>query len=1641
MASLADLKLKIKKSYDDFVQDKGFVGAMREGVKELGRGTWDFGTSLGQSAAAAWNAQRNAKEVERAIEESNKTLATAKRVREAGNAEAAAQLTRKQGTRLADLSARIHKETSSMPTEKEMTQKLVSGGLRTGLTIAGATAPGGSKFTVPLIKKAIKIPTLLTNAAVGGGLNVAMGDRNKSGWERFGEGAGSSVKYSGINRITGPYVDKATKAAGLIPRVVTKAGTNLAEDMAYARLAENRNITPSEAAFSVALPTVTEVGGEAVKKIRLSRQLANSHISKDGYVRNSEGRLYNPETYRYVPESSPEAQTAKLAQKKYIRFVGGGVMPEDKIGKIRLKKTGPNSWVDTRYTNEFKSDVVTPKLEVVDASGKKIKLNESGKIKIKKPAKVSGINDPVNELRNQIGDTFKVVESVGDLWKQKDNTIFIKPERDNPGFTSWLRTKNFVESADEAGNGIYRVKMKLSSPDQKMTKIVDPTLSANIAEQKNITRQINKGQEALRRGGWGSNKFSPEEMDMVQRGLDHNTARLKKSVMGNLPENSPEMKVKAQTLSQEYEQAQVDAEQASLMRSMFSDGGIRDIAQLKFLGSKILANGGDMESVRAKYPQLVERVTQAVREAEPTIEVDEEAFRYALDLPTKAATLASKPIELKELQDSLQSLDKFQQYGLKVQTGAGGKPVAVNAEATPKTAAQILEKGKVADTKADDYDYEQWKKAVFGTEKAKGGISNPLNVLTKAVKENTNTEASGLNFSDDWKGKSRLSFARETMTRNFEDVMGKDAPMMKEKYLEPIGKSEADRIRWLNKERGEIEALGIKPRSLESALLQDFGEGIINEVELRTKTNDPMKIIKAAEYLRNKYDGYIKQLNKVLVRNGYDPVPFRKDYFHHFNDLTLNMEVLGPWNRIGQALKAEELPTDINGITADFKPGRQFFNAILQRKGESHTPDAIQGIDKYLEGASNQIFHTDNIKRLRSLESEIRGKYAGDTHLTNFAADLQEFTNNLAGKKAMFDRGFESWFGRPVYTVLNAIKSQVGANMVGGNIASALTNYIPLTQTLATTNKLAVARAMADTVKNVANDDGFVEASDFLTRRIGSDKLTKTWWESAGQKAGWLFEMVDKFTSQVVVRSKYLEGIDKGLSPQEAMKSANDWAARIMADRSKGATPTMFNSKSMGALTQFQLEVNNQLSFLFKDIPRNAETWKKAGSQIAQLFIYGYIFNNLTEWMFGRRPALDPIGVAEQAYEDFTNPNMKEGKAVKNLVNNVANQLPFVSTFTGGRIPISSAIPNPMKVVNGESTTGKELKKLTYLLPPFGGGQAIKTYEGLKSYIQGYSSTPKGEVRFPVEKNTGNLVRSGLFGQWSTPEAVKYLREGQTPMGDNQSELIKQTDDKIGLFNKIKKASAAGYDDDKIREQVKKDGSAQFTDTKLFWYNEEADETRSINFGKYLQSPPTDKVQKARWEGEKFKTAMDVYQAEGVDEQRKAEVLTTLNVNQADLAYYDIASDDVNIKRIFVGEYLSSLDPDTNKLAALAELRRTVRSQAILSDNVISAMVKYGELTEQEGKLLKKIDWDEQKNEPLIQKSGSKKIKIKSVRLESSSATPTVSRMPTVQIKMATGSRIPLETPQLSSRRTIKLKKLPTAKLKIKPTYYQGLQK
>ena len=78
-------------------------------------------------------------------------------------------------------------------------------------------------------------------------------------------------------------------------------------------------------------------------------------------------------------------------------------------------------------------------------------------------------------------------------------------------------------------------------------------------------------------------------------------------------------------------------------------------------------------------------------------------------------------------------------------------------------------------------------------------------------------------------------------------------------------------------------------------------------------------------------------------------------------------------------MTANDLPTDINGLTADFSPSKNFFASTLQRKGVKTTYDAITGIDGYLEGVGNLIYHTEDIQRLRAYEQYIRDTY-GENH-------------------------------------------------------------------------------------------------------------------------------------------------------------------------------------------------------------------------------------------------------------------------------------------------------------------------------------------------------------------------------------------------------------------------------------------------------------------------------------------------------------------------------------------------------------------------------------------------------------------------------------------------------------------------------------
>ena len=692
-------------------------------------------------------------------------------------------------------------------------------------------------------------------------------------------------------------------------------------------------------------------------------------------------------------------------------------------------------------------------------------------------------------------------------------------------------------------------------------------------------------------------------------------------------------------------------------------------------------------------------------------------------------------------------------------------------------------------------------------------------------------------------------------------------------FFHKVKDNTSEKIRFQNKERAEIKALGIKARSKESAAVQKYGEkqwtnettGEVlpyGDKELASEfpnVETQKKIKQASEIIRQKYDSYLDQTNKVLTSLGYDAIPKRKDYMRHFQELNDIFSRVGiPYNY--NEMIANDLPTDINGLTADFSPSKNFFASALRRKGTKTTYDAITGIDGYLEGIGNLIYHTEDIQRLRAYEQYIRDTYGEnhgfdnletltdeekvkriekiqDNHLSNYASWLHEYTNTLAGKKALVDRSIESLAGRSIYSFLNTTKSQVGKNMIGFNLSSALTNVIAEVQALAKTNKLATVKGLSDTVKNIFVKDGFVEKNNFLTSRFGSDMLSKNLWQRMGD-AGFIFmQGTDNFISQLVVRSKYNELKAKGLSDQQAHDEAGKFASRIMGDRSQGATANLYNSQMLGIVTQFQLEVNNQLYSMFYDTYHESKERAKGNAiktgagmtyTLGQLAVLTHLFGAGFEAMAGYNPTFDIIGMLMTAFglddeeedEDTTAENL--GQAFEKLV----DALPYVNIITGGgRIPISEALPLE-ELFTGKDEFGNDKSRvetlkeaLPYYVLPTGYGQIKKTTQGLGMYDEDLpiagSYTDSGNLRFTAGDSTWDKVQAGVFGRWANKEAQAYVdSEFKSIDKENIDELID-----LGMtsseYRKLKE------DINKVGETKNDKGYIKYTDDNgnTYWYD------------------------------------------------------------------------------------------------------------------------------------------------------------------------------------------------------------------------------
>lgn len=721
--------------------------------------------------------------------------------------------------------------------------------------------------------------------------------------------------------------------------------------------------------------------------------------------------------------------------------------------------------------------------------------------------------------------------------------------------------------------------------------------------------------------------------------------------------------------------------------------------------------------------------------------------------------------------------------------------------------------------------------------------------------------------------KTGFQYSRETMERNVRDIW-KDqerAEAIIAEYFTPVHKSEAASTRMKNKYRQRVKNMNLSRKVekgnlvSESHAVQLLGEamenirmleqsrgkmkdrdgktldewkGVVEKLWKENPNLDAEKIQAAIAEFRKIYDELFTQMNEARVRNGYEPVNYRNGYFPHFQPGQEDSILARMGKMIGIGTDVSDLPTMINGITHTFRPGIQWFGNTLERMGFGTAYDAVEGFDRYIEGASAVIHQTDNIQNLRALADRIRYRtsddgirkqvddvlartdlleedkqnriekiYAeGKFSLSKFVVELEEYTNLLANKKSRADRNAEQALGRKWYNVVKRMESLVASNMVGANVSSALTNLGVLAQGwsgLSTRNLLGgMGRTLASFGKY---NDGIAEMSDFLTNRRGSDPLAQRWDQKWSSGLSWLMDMIDRFSSESLVRARYYQNLKRGLSETEALNEADMWTAGLMGDRSKGAMPTLFHRSSplTKLFTQFQLEVNNQFGYLLKDLPRDKRNgvFKSLVLALLKFAIGSWLFNNIFEWIMKRRAMLDPIDILADAATDFAEEGATE--AGINLGERIIGELPFTAALNligidvdGGRVPISSAmpdIPTMWKALTNDEWDWKKrrrelgdelLKPLAYLASPIGGGgQMKKAYEGIASLAQGgsYSVDNEGNdiLQYPVYNDTWgqaaeSAIRSVFLGKTSLPTAQEWIENDFDSLGAKETACYQQ---------------------------------------------------------------------------------------------------------------------------------------------------------------------------------------------------------------------------------------------------------------------------
>lgn len=560
-----------------------------------------------------------------------------------------------------------------------------------------------------------------------------------------------------------------------------------------------------------------------------------------------------------------------------------------------------------------------------------------------------------------------------------------------------------------------------------------------------------------------------------------------------------------------------------------------------------------------------------------------------------------------------------------------------------------------------------------------------------------------------------------------------------------------------------------------------------------------------------------------------------------------------------------------DGISDRIAQAREMHNASLEQK-----IGFLESADRIAEGTRLTEEQADAAldKYIDSLFENINGM----TKYGQFVSVLDDYTNKLAGKRTTGDRTIEHEVGRTALNIGNKLTKIFGQSTILGNLSSALNQTAQFPMLTAEVGVGNVAEAVRDIVTGETKADGWEGASDFLTGKRGIDQLTET--KGLGKVmdvAAIPFVAVDDVASRVIVRAKYLQEVKNGATHEEAMRAADEYASRMVGNRIQGAKPMAFEGSrlSQKVLTTFQLEVANAWSHITHDLPMEYQTMAKTqGKNVAvkkfaglamKYLLEAFLFNRLTEWIYGGTPApFDVIGyvtgaigageglstnqylltAADNALEAMTGERglgtekpdggFDTEAAAKQLGYTASGDIPFLSNALSAVGASDSNMPLPTVPVNTLSDAktavfGKDAdtrkdaaqklaedapKELKTWLPM--GNQIYKTGKGVETLARGGAYSGYGDserLKYPVDTSGPKGLLKGaqmvLFGPNATQDANEFYASGDRSLSAKQTQayrdIVASGADKKTVYETMQAVRSVDDDDPEAAAKAKRD--------------------------------------------------------------------------------------------------------------------------------------------------------------------------------------------------------------------------------------------